>query len=76
MRQQIGAAPNREIPRAQRRPTARALEHYFKSAERDVAITQAYLKGGHTQTAIARATGLSVSRISRLIAEQEAKGKT
>ncbi len=36
----------------------------------------AYREGGHTQTAIAQTTGLSVSRISRLIATQEAKGKT
>ena len=71
----IEGAPDREIPRAQRRPAAQALEHYFKAASRDVAITRAYLEGGHTQTAIARATGLSVSRVSRLITEQEAKGK-
>ena len=66
----------REIPRAQRRPAARALEHYFKGAQRDVAILRAYREGGHTQTVIAQATGLSVSRISRLIARQEAKRKT
>jgi putative transposase len=66
----------REIPRARRRLPARALEHYFKGAQRDVAIMRAYREGGHTQTAIAQATGLSVSRISRLIAGQEAKGKT
>ena len=76
MQARIEVAPDREIPRAQRRPAARALEYYFKTADRDVAITRAYLEGGHTQTAIARATGLSVSRISRLIAKQEAKGKT
>jgi putative transposase len=76
MQARIGPVPDREIPRAQRRPAARALAHYFKIAERDVAIARAYLEGGHTQTAIARTTGLSVSRISRLIARHEAKSKT
>ncbi|MBI4190153.1 MAG: transposase [Betaproteobacteria bacterium] len=76
MQARIGVVSEHEIPRAQRRPAARALEQYFKGAQRDVAIMRAYLDGGHTQTAIARATGLSVSRISRLIASQEAKGKT
>lgn len=76
MQARIGKLAEREIPRAQRRPAARALEHYFKGAQRDIAILRAYLEGGHTQTAIAQATGLSVSRISRLIARQEAKGKT
>ena len=42
----------------------------------DAAIMRAYVERGHTQTAIAQATGLSVSRISRLIAGQEAKDKT
>jgi uncharacterized protein YerC len=37
---------------------------------------RAYLEGGHTQTAITQATGQSVSRISRVIAAQEAEGKT
>jgi DNA-binding transcriptional regulator LsrR (DeoR family) len=36
----------------------------------------AYLEGGHTQSAIAEATGLSVSRVSRLVSLNEAKGKT
>jgi putative transposase len=76
MQARIGRLSEREIPRAQRRPAARALEHYLKGAQRDVAIMRAYLEGGHTQTAIAQATGLSVSRISRLIARQEAKCKT
>ncbi len=39
-------------------------------------IVAAYLDGGHTQTVIAGAIGLSVSRVSRLIKAHEAKGKT
>jgi len=34
------------------------------------------LEGGHTQTAIAEAAGLSVSRVSRLVKAYQAKGKT
>ena len=49
---------------------------YFSKAKRDESILLAYRDGGHTQTAIAEATGLSVSRVSRLIAKLEAKGKT
>ncbi|MFM9970036.1 MAG: transposase [Burkholderiales bacterium] len=70
------AAPVREVPRAQQRRTARPLAHCFKSANRDEAIVLAYREGGHTQTAIAQAAGLSVSRISRLISTFEAKVKT
>jgi len=76
MEARIGALAAREIPRAQRRPAARPLEHYFRHVERDEAIVAAYLEGGHTQTAIAQATGLSVSRISRVIARQEAKDRS
>ncbi len=42
----------------------------------DEAIVQAYRDGGHTQTAIAVAAGLSASRVSELIALSEAAGKT
>ena len=76
MQARISNLGEREIPRVQRRPVTQALGHYFKDSPRDVAIARAYLEGGHTQTAIARATGLSVSRVSRLIARREAKGKT
>jgi REP-associated tyrosine transposase len=66
----------REIPRAQRRPPAPALSWYFARHDRDSAIAEAFRSGGHTQTAIAHHAGLSVSRISRVIVAQEAKGKT
>jgi len=65
-----------DIPRAQRRPPGRPLPWYFKQHDRDTAIARAFADGGYTQTAIARACGLSVSRVSRLIAVGEARGKT
>ena len=75
--QSRASSPNeREIPRAQRRSAGRPLQRYFEGQDRNAAIARAYLEGGHTQSAIAQATGLSVSRISRLIAAHEAKGKT
>lgn len=66
----------RDIPRAQRRSAPRPLSWYFERHARDRAIALAYRDGGYTQTAIAKVTGLSVSRISRLVAQHEAKGKT
>jgi len=68
---------SREIPRAHRRSQGKALHWYLKrGSARDAGIVAAYLEGGHTQTAIAEATGLSVSRVSRLIKQHEAKSKT
>lgn len=75
MQARISAKPNAEIARAQHRPAGQPLGYYFKQAERDRAIVQAYREGGHTQTAIAQAAGLSVSRVSRLIAKTGTQGK-
>lgn len=76
MQTRIDVTPGREIARAQHRQAAKPLAYYFRHAERDEAIVQAYRNGGHTQTAIAEAAGLSVSRVSKLIALSEAMGKT
>lgn len=65
-----------EIPRAQRTSVERPIEWYFRHHDRDSAIALAYVEGGHTQSALAQETGLSVSRVSRLVAAYEAKGKT
>ena len=65
-----------DIPRVQRRPVVQPLQWYLAHFDRDIAIVEAFLDGGCTQSAIARGTGLSVSRISRLIKASEAKGKT
>ncbi|MCC7483972.1 MAG: transposase [Burkholderiales bacterium] len=70
-------ADSREIPRAQRRSRPRELAHYvLRSADRDAGIARAYREGGYTQSAIARAAGLSVSRVSRIIGAHEARNKT
>ncbi|MDZ4378378.1 MAG: hypothetical protein U0973_09505 [Xanthomonadaceae bacterium] len=66
----------REVPRAQRTHEPNLLEWYLEHHERDEAIVRAYRDGGHTQTAIAKAAKLSVSRISRLLTAREAKGRT
>lgn len=66
----------REIPKAERRPKARPLSWYLAQHDRNIAIAIAYLEGGHTLSAIADAIGLSVSRVSRLLSFNEAKGKT
>lgn len=76
LQRRITGKPIPEIARAQQRPAARPLAYYFAKAKRDEAIVLAYRDGGHTQTAIAEVAGLSVSRVSRLIARSEAKGKT
>jgi len=68
---------SREIPRAQRLGRGLPLKQYLKNGDdRDGAILRAHREGGYTLTAIARELDLSVSRISRLIAAHEAKGKT
>lgn len=76
MQKRAGSLHDREIPKAQRRPMARPLSWYLAQHDRNTAIAMAYLEGGHTQSAIANAIGLSVSRVSRLVSFNEAKGKT
>ncbi len=71
------ASASSEIAVAQRRARPRPIDAYLgQAAGRDAGIALAYLEGGHTQTAIARVAGLSVSRVSRLVRAHEAKGKT
>jgi putative transposase len=67
---------DREIPKVQRKLPARPLDWYFTHHDRDTGIVRAYREAGYTQSAIAEATGLSVSRVSRLIKSAMAKGKT
>jgi putative transposase len=82
MQQQMAAGQlqQTDIPRAQRRkPTEE--RHHLKAGlgpggERNSAILHAHREQGMTMTAIARELGLSVARVSRLIAREEAKGKT
>ena len=67
-----------ESVRADRCPGIWKRYERYERYERDQAISEAYADGGHTQTAIAAATGLPLSRISWIISgrEAEAIGKT
>jgi REP element-mobilizing transposase RayT len=71
----------REIPKAQRTAQARTVAQYLKAARgRDEGIARAHREGGHSLSMIASEVGLSVSRVSRIVATQtqprQAKGKT
>ena len=65
------------IPRIQRSKPAKSLDAYLKHREgRDAGILQAVRVGQYSLTAIANALGLSVSRVSRIVAARgKAKGK-
>jgi putative transposase len=65
-----------DIPKVQRKKV-RTLAQWLTSCEnREEALYQAHTAGAISMTAIARELGLSVSRVSRLIARaEEAKGK-
>ncbi len=67
-----------EIPRAQRRQVAKALDYYEeKHKDRDVAISQAYASGGYSMAEVGNHFGLHYSRVSRIIKQQDkAKSKT
>jgi putative transposase len=65
-----------EFRTAQKRQP-RTIKQWLKAADsREQGIHNAHVQGAHTMSAIAVELGLSVSRISRLIAVVEAKGKT
>ena len=66
---------SREVPRAQRRKATTWQQCLAGSESREQAMLSAYTEGALTMTAIARETGLSVSRVSRLIARAEAAGE-
>lgn len=64
------------VPRIQRQRRAMPLEGYFRQClNRDEAIALAYREGRHPMTAIAREVGLSVSRVSKIIAQIEFEEK-
>lgn len=70
------AKRSREIPKAQRtRPTT--LTHWLQvSGSREEALRNAYVHGNITMTALAAELGLTVARVSQLIARAEAHGAT
>ena len=71
--QRVGA---RETPKAQRSRPATLQQWLEGCGSREEALRRAHVEGGLSMTALARELGLSVSRVSRLIACAEAKGKT
>ncbi|HEX4985776.1 MAG TPA: transposase, partial [Burkholderiales bacterium] len=77
-RTEPGRARAKEIPKAQRRSSSRTLAQWLADSDtREAALYGAYRESGLRMSAIAEELGLSVSRVSRLIARAEqAKGKT
>ena len=76
MQARMNLGNNAEIPRVQREFHRCPLPQYLGENDRNAGIARAHLEGGLTQAAIARATGLSCSRISRLIARYRAGTNT
>lgn len=75
-----GRVPSSEVPKAQRRQPLSLRSMLEAGMDRDSALHAAYTAGGATMRQLAQTLGLSVSRVSRLIAavegEGRAKGKT
>lgn len=66
----------REVPRPQRLEPVTLAQWLARSPTREHALLQAHTRSGITMTAIARELDLSVSRVSRLIAAEEARCKS
>lgn len=58
-----------DVPRRQRR-SPDSIQAYLKTYERNEAIVKACREGGHSLSAIANEVGLSVSRVSRILARR------
>jgi REP element-mobilizing transposase RayT len=71
-----GQAVATDIPKSQRRAALSLQECLERAPDRNSAIAMACREGGMTMTAIAKALGLSVSRVSRVISGLEAISKT
>ena len=72
--QALAEAPRRqaaEVPRAQRKATVTLSALLAAGVPRPAALRRAHVDGGATMTALAAEVGLSVSRVSRLIAKEE-----
>ena len=69
----------KDIPRLQRRTTAKPIEYYLKrNKDRDAGIREAVAEGQHSMTDIGKALALTVSRVSRIVKarnESMARGK-
>jgi hypothetical protein len=60
-----------EIPKAQRSRPKLAPQSFGSGDARDESLRRAYVEGGMSMSEIAKAVGLSISRVSRLIARLE-----
>ena len=69
----------KDIPRLQRRATAKPIEYYLKrNKDRDAGIREAVAEGQHSMTDIGKALELTVSRVSQIVKagnESMARGK-
>ncbi len=65
-----------EVPRAQRRAVVTLGALLAEGLPREQAMLRAYVEGGMTMTAMAQQLGLSVSRVSRIVASAEAARAT
>ena len=67
------AKRNRSVPKAQR-GAPKTLAHRLRvSSSREQALHSAHVESGITMTALAAELGLTVARVSQLIAREEAK---
>ena len=64
-----------EVPKAQRRTAVTLSALLAEGLPREQALRRAYAEGGMTMTAMAQELGLSVSRISRIVARAEAAAR-
>ncbi|MBK8018160.1 MAG: transposase [Betaproteobacteria bacterium] len=71
-----GSGTRREVPRAQRARPRQLRAWIDEAGSREEGLRRAYRDGGMTMTAIAHELGLSVSRVSRLIAAAERNDAT
>jgi len=68
---EAGGATSREVPRTQRHRVLTLAQCLREAPTREHALWRAHVEGGLTMTALACELGLSVSRVSRLIAGEE-----
>ena len=65
-----------EVPRAQRRPVAKPLDHYaHQASDPFLGMALAYLSGDYTMKAIADHFGVHYTTVSRAVKEYETTGK-
>ena len=74
-RAQTSAKRSPSIPKAQRTPKRSVAQWMAQCATREEAFRRAYTEGGWSMSAIAKEVGLSLGRVSQLIAKAEQEDK-